>query len=124
MSQEDKEAPIFIDAFELSKWLLERMQNSPHPLAGAISQGAICLVEDIALALGGHDKFEKQIEVDQLLVCLRMRIRLSVYLGLLNERQCLFAAEKLTVIGNQLGAWMRKSRNHLDHKNKVRNRYD
>ena len=104
-----EEAPIFIDSFELARWLLDRTHNSKGPLPEQIALGAIELVELIALALSGREKIERLHAIDDLLIQLRMRIRLSLGTGLLDERQALFAYERLDVIGNQLGGWLRRS---------------
>ncbi len=103
------EAPIFVDGFELARWLLDRTRDTPQPLAVLIAEAASELVELLALALSGREKLERLHAIDDLLIRLRMRIRLANSVGLLDERQALFAAERLDAIGHQLGGWIRKS---------------
>lgn len=102
------EAPIFVDSFSLAEWLLQRVHDSPHPVAQALVAAAMELVEVTALALSGHEKLERLHTMDELLIRLRMRVRLALTVGLFNQRQALFVAERLDLIGQQLGGWLRK----------------
>lgn len=97
MSVDTNEAPIFVDSFSLAEWLLCRFQDSSHPLAQGVAAAAIELVELTALALSGHEKLERLHSMDELLVRLRMRVRLATAVGLLDQRQALFAAEQATL---------------------------
>ncbi|MBX2812050.1 MAG: hypothetical protein KTR25_09570 [Myxococcales bacterium] len=106
------EAPIFVDSFALAEWLLGRVQESCHPLAPGITEAAVELIELVALALSGQDKIRRLQAMDELLVRLRMRIRLATATGLFDRSQALFVAERLDLIGNHLGGWLHVSENN------------
>ncbi|MEM7678311.1 MAG: hypothetical protein AAF449_20150 [Myxococcota bacterium] len=99
-----KEAPIFIDAYqvalELARLKLEPPDTGAHARALAVE-----LLEALTLALKGFDTPERLHDADVLLVRLRLTVRLLIDLS---DRPALIAlTEPLDKIGRQLGGWRR-----------------
>ena len=101
------EPPLFVDAFELARWLLTLVHDDPRPLAVGICSAATELAERVALAAKGFDRAERLAEADELLVMLRLRVRWGTAVGVLTEAQALHAADRMLEIGRQIGAWRR-----------------
>jgi hypothetical protein len=61
----------------------------------------------ITLALKDRRRDECLEEADERLLALRMQLRLTGAIGLLDEQQVLFALDCADRIGRQLGGWQR-----------------
>jgi hypothetical protein len=87
--------------------LLERFGGRNEVLARRLCTTSLELLEELTLALKDRDR-EARIEgADEMLVILRVQLRLAASTGLLEERQVLFALELADGIGRQLGGWRR-----------------
>lgn len=100
-----KPAPLFADAFRLYTWLHGHFAGSPDPLARAIVEQALALLEALTLALKGRERDLQIDRADELLLLLRVRLRLAAALGLLTQAQLLHALEGTDGLGRQLGGW-------------------
>ncbi|MCG8423787.1 MAG: four helix bundle protein [Proteobacteria bacterium] len=100
-------APLFRDAFELCEWLLGHFGDDDRVLAHSICSRALSLLEAITLALKDRAREEQIDTADELLIGLRLRVRLAAQLGYVSENQAVHALERTDTIGNQLGGWLR-----------------
>ncbi len=100
-------APIFVDTFTLSEWILERFDNDTRILAKTICNNTLHLLEAITLALKDRDKADQIDRADERLISLRIQLRLAATRGYLSEDQLLYAIEQMDTIGRQLGGWIR-----------------
>jgi hypothetical protein len=100
-------APLFTDAFQLSTWLLQRLDADPRTLPRAICQRALRLLAMITLALKDRDRLASLGDADESLIVLRVQLRLAGATGLFTEDQLLFALGYADRIGRQLGGWQR-----------------
>jgi hypothetical protein len=100
-------APIFVEAFDFAAWIQRLLGPSPQPLARAIAGHALALVEAVALALKQNSRRERLTQADELLVRLRIELRLAGEIGLLDMRRAQHGLAQLESIGRQLGGWQR-----------------
>lgn len=100
-------APLYVDAFDLSRWLVERFGEKQEVLPQRICTSSLDLLEAVTLALKGRRRDESSERADECLICLRTLLRLAGSCGLLRDEQMLFALERADRIGRQLGGWMR-----------------
>ncbi len=100
-------APVFVDVFKLSEWLLEKFDADQRFLPRTICESITRLLEAVTLALKGRMREERVELADELLISLRIQLRLANTIGYLSEDQLLFALEQADAIGRQIGGWMR-----------------
>ena len=100
-------APLFTDTFQLCEWLLRALQRNPGPLARALCGNALRLLEAVTLALKRRRRDEALMEADEILITLRVQLRLAGTTDSLSESQVLHGLECADRIGRQLGGWMR-----------------
>lgn len=103
-------APLFTDTFSLCEWLLQhldRVDRDSGVLARSLCDNSLKLLEAVTLALKNRLREERLEEADERLLALRTQLRLAGSVGLLDERQMLFALESADRIGRQLGGWQR-----------------
>ena len=99
--------PLFRDSFAFAEWILGRLQQDPKPLARALCGHAIQLHEILTLALKDRYRDERIDEADELLVRIRLELRLAARVGVLQEAQAQFALGEADRMGRQLGGWQR-----------------
>lgn len=113
-----KEAPLFIRAFDLHSWLLDRLDG---PKASGHTSGyeqvrRSVLIESrellhaVSLALASFDTPERLVAADGHATLLRVHLRLASEKNLLGDRQLLHANGELADIGRQIGGWQRRLR--------------
>jgi hypothetical protein len=100
-------APLYVDTFELCRWLMERFRTSSEALPRHICQSGLGLLQAVTLALKGRRREEHMEMADERLIALRTQLRLAAACGYLEEAQMLFALERADRIGRQLGGWMK-----------------
>jgi hypothetical protein len=107
-----KEAPIFTAAYDLHRWLLERLAEvSRHELVRmATLTHSGKLLDTVVLALERRGERRLLEQADESALLLRIQLKLANELGLLEDRQWLFASNELASIGRQLGGWLKKAR--------------
>ncbi len=108
-----RDAPLYVEAHDLSRWLLERARawDSPNDsLLGRRMTSHTCeVVEKVALALTFPATRAQHLEaVDHRVVTLRMQLRLAVDLGLLSAGAHRYAAGRLDAVGRMLGGWRKR----------------
>ena len=97
-----KEAPLSVRTFDLAAWLLG------HPGDTDVTTvPALALLDAVVLAAKGFDRERNLDAADEAAAVLRVRVRLAHQLGVIDERQLLFAAKELDEIGRQLGGLQR-----------------
>ncbi len=106
MSRRDP-APIYVDAYDLSRWILEKLDGSSGALEQRLAKNALDLLDSLVLALKDRRREEMLERADEVLVLLRIHLRLAADSGLLDEQQMLFALERADAIGRQLGGWLK-----------------
>ncbi len=100
-------APLFTDTFSLCEWLLQHFDRDPGVRSRTLCDNSLKLLEAVTLALKNRLREERLEEADERLITLRTQLRLAGSVGLLDERQMLFALESTDRIGRQLGGWQR-----------------
>ncbi|MBK8265074.1 MAG: hypothetical protein IPK80_27555 [Nannocystis sp.] len=79
-----------------------------HPgLAAGVLQGALALVDRVALAVAGIERARSLAAADAALCTLRARLDLALRCGLWEDAVHLAAAEQTEAIGRQIGGWLR-----------------
>jgi len=109
------DAPLFVHAFDLARYLLERTarfpKNQRFVLAPRIQGAALDLVEEIAIALHEPEERPSRLRAaDAALMRLRLAIRLARELELIRISQADHAAREIAAIGRMLGGWRRRER--------------
>ncbi len=115
-----KEAPLFIRAYDLHSWLLERFdtagESGDQPVAGkgmfpelarSVLHHSSELLNAISLAVARFDRGLRLVEADEHATLLRVHLRLASEKKLLDDRQLVYATGELTDIGRQIGGWRR-----------------
>lgn len=107
-----KEAPLFVRAYDLHSWLLDRFASvdSGHEVRRAVLTHSEELLTAVSLAVARFDPAGRLVEADERATLLRVHLRLATEKRLLSDRQLLHANEALREIGRQIGGWRR----HLD----------
>ena len=106
-----KEAPVFVQAYDLHSWLLDRFAGE-SPLVDVrrgVLEHSRALLESLTLALARFEAGERLVEADEHAALLRVHLRLANDKELLDDRQLVHANRELRDIGRQIGGW----RKHL-----------
>lgn len=105
-----RDAPLYVEAFDLSGWLIERVESWRHePLARRATDEAVELVSSVSLALTFPAVREHHLaRTDEGIVRLRAVLRIAESVGCLSNRRLRFAAERLGVIGRMVGGWRKR----------------
>ena len=109
------EAPLYIHAYDLAKWLIRRGQRFPKSqrfvLALRIQNCALDLLDDVVLALVERDGRSARLHAaDRSLTRLRLYLRLAHDLELLSDRQRDDSSRATGELGRMLGGWLRQLR--------------
>jgi len=107
MTDRSAQAPLFVDALALNQWLLERFATAAHPLEQRVLRLALDLLECLTLALKGRNRDLRIEQADELLIRLRVLLRLAADSGRLHADQYAYVLGRIDSIGRQLGAWRR-----------------
>ena len=107
-------SPLYRDTLAFCGVLLEELAATPleglEPLGRRLAEGALRLLDDVALALAGMERRERLEDADAELCTLRHHLLLAGELTLLGEEAFLGLAEQADTIGRQLGGWQKKLR--------------
>lgn len=105
-----KEAPLFIRAYDLHSWLLDRFGSVKTYTAvrNAVLRHSAELLEAVSLALSRFDVGERLIEADEHATLLRVHLRLASEKKLLTDRQLLYVTGELRDVGRQIGGWRKR----------------
>ena len=107
MSDRSAQAPLFVDGMALARWLLGRFGGSPGQLEQQIVSVSLDLLQAITLALKDRRR-DEQIELaDEMLIRLRVLLRLAMDCGRLTPEQYGHVLGRVDAIGRQLGGWQR-----------------
>jgi hypothetical protein len=106
-----RDAPLYVEAHDLARWLLERTGTWPAdtPMRSRLGEAACELLEGISLALtfpgqrAGHLQ-----QTDAAIVRVRVLLRLARDLGLVSAGGVRFAGGRLRVIGRMVGGWSKR----------------
>jgi len=115
-----KEAPLFIRAYDLHGWLLDRLDGPVDrrgdaaegrerfpELARSVLRHSEKLLDAVSLAVAHFDRDMQLLEADEQATLLRVHLRLASEKKLIDDRQLLYATGELTDIGRQIGGWRR-----------------
>ena len=103
-----KEAPIFVDAYQATLDIQQRLGGVDTPLAQRACSHALRLLEATTLALKGWDPIENLEIADRGLLALRLALRLVCDSHVVEPDSLLPTLERLDAVGRQLGGWQRK----------------
>ena len=105
-----KEAPVFIRAYDLHIWLLDRLSGGSelNEVRRAILHHSRILLEAVTLALSRFETRRRVVEADERVTLLRVHLRLATERRLLDDRQLMYANEILSDIGRQIGGWQKR----------------
>lgn len=101
-------APLFVHAFDLATWVLGRFGEGSDALSRELCAKTLALLDLITLALQDRERDMRLTDADELLVGVRLRLRLAGQLGSLDERQLVHALGLADGLGRQIGGWQRK----------------
>lgn len=104
-----REAPIFVDAYEVNREINRRVGTTGAPLAHRVCTRAFDLLVSLSEALRGGDRAVWLDRADRALHDLRLGLRLLADLGVLERSAQLALIERLEGIGRQLGGWRKKT---------------
>ncbi len=118
-----KEAPVFVRAYDLHSWLLDRLDGAIKgsedsakekrcfpELRRSVLRHSRRLLNALSLAVARFERGERLVEADEQATLLRIHLRLASEKELIDDRQLLYATGELTDIGRQIGGW----RHHLE----------
>lgn len=107
-----KEAPLYRDTLALCGVLLEDLDGSVSfaALRWRLCDGALRLLDAVALALGGFERTEQLLAADAELRALRAQLHLAFELELLEPESFFTLAEQADLVGRQVGGWLAKLR--------------
>lgn len=110
-----RDAPLYTEAFDLSRWVMERTGSWPHePLARLATRSACNLVTAVSLALTFPQGREQHLErADVGIVELRTLLRLAQSLALVSRGGLRFATARLATIGRMVGGWRKRMRKEM-----------
>ena len=113
-SRRIKEAPVFVRAYDLLSWLLDRLdgamgcgdgpagEEASFPeLARSVLRHSGRLLNALSLAVARFDRGMHLVEADEQAALLRIHLRLASEKKLLEDRQLLYASGELSDIGRQ-----------------------
>jgi hypothetical protein len=101
-------APLFVHAFDLTAWVLERFGEGTDALSRELCAKALALLDLVTLALQDRERDLRLTDADELLVGLRLRLRLAGQLGRLDERQLMHVLGLADSVGRQIGGWQKR----------------
>jgi hypothetical protein len=109
--------PIVTKAYDFTQWLLPRVQDFPRSSRFILGDRLITTMLDIleGLVEASHRRDKRAVleEVSTKLDRLRMLIRLSKDLKLLNLKRYEHAAGAVTELGAMLGGWLKQQRDQV-----------
>ena len=100
-------APIFTATYDLASWVLKVLNDNPDQVSRDLCSRALELLSLITFALKGRDRLMRLDAADEILIRIRLDLRLAADLGLIEQRQALHGLEMADGVGRQLGAWLR-----------------
>jgi hypothetical protein len=100
-------APIFTAAWDLAAGILQRLGGDASVLARSLCAESLGLLDAVVLALKDIERLQHLDRADTLLIQLRLRLRLTAEVGLLEQRQALFLLAQADDLGRQIGGWLK-----------------
>jgi hypothetical protein len=101
-------APLFVHSFDLAGWVLGRFGERQDTLSAELCRHTLSLLDRVTLALQGNERALRLDDADEILVGVRLRLRLAEQLGLVDERQLMYALDLADSIGRQIGGWQKR----------------
>ena len=101
-------APLFVHSFDLAAWVLERFGEGCDTLSRELCGKSLSLLDLVTFALQDRERDLRLIDADELLVALRLRLRIAEQLGRLDERQLMHALGLVDSVGRQIGGWQKR----------------
>jgi len=108
-SDRSSKAPLFVDTLALNQWLAGHFDASQRVSEQRLMGLAITLLECVTLALKDRDRVVRIAQADELLIRLRVLLRVVVECGQLTPEQYCHALERIDAIGAQIGAWKKRA---------------
>jgi hypothetical protein len=104
----NKPAPLFVYSFDLADWIMGHFAERRDVLSRELCQKALSLLDLVTLALQGYDRELRLDEADEVLIYLRLRLRLAEQLGRLDSNQFMHGIKLVDAIGRQIGGWQKR----------------
>lgn len=101
-------APLFVRCFDLAAWVLGRCGEQHDALSFELCAKAMLLLDLATLALQDRERDLRLAEADELLVGLRLRLRLAEQVGRLDARQLMHGLGLADDVGRQIGGWQKR----------------
>ena len=101
-------APLFVHGFDLAAWMLGHFGERTDALSRELCAKSLTLLDLVTLALQDRERDLRLTDADELLVALRLRLRLAEQLGTLDERQLMYALGLVDSVGRQIGGWQKR----------------
>jgi len=99
-------------AYDFSKWLLQHTGKFPKSyrfsVAVRIENTMLEFTELVAVANSRHHKEALLKEADEVLVRLRLLVRLSFDMGFISLNSYEYASRQVAELGKMLGGWLKK----------------
>lgn len=109
-----KASPIFTQTYDLLRWLIPNTLNFPKSQRGVLARRlqyhSFALYELLVDAAMSDTPEDTLREADRTLTKLRLYLRLSQELGLLQRGQYEHVSKMVVEIGRLLGGWLKKTR--------------
>ena len=107
------ETTLYVRAYDLTKWLIERGQRFPKNqrfvIGARLQTATLDLLDMVSLGLlQREDRPQRLRKADEALARIRIAVRLSRDLGVLSERQAEHAGREIAEVGRMLGGWRRR----------------
>jgi len=108
---QDHEMLIVKRAYDFSKWLLHHTGKFPKSyrftVAVRLENAVLEFTELVAVANRRHHKEPLLKEADEVLVRLRLLVRLSFDMQFINENSYEYASRQIAELGKMLGGWLK-----------------
>ena len=108
------EPPLFTKMYDITRWLLERVEGFPRvhrvTIGQRVSECALIILEDLTRAQFRKKKRELLMGCNERLDTLRVLLRLAVDTKALSFRQYEFITGELQEAGRMLGGWIAHQR--------------
>ena len=100
-------APLFVHGFDLAAWMLGHFNEQSDTLSRELCTKSLALLDLVTLALQDRERELCLTDADEMLIRLRLRLRLAEQLGRLDERQLMHALGLVDSVGRQIGGWQK-----------------
>ena len=102
------QAPLFVHAFDLAAWVLGHFAEPGDALSRDLCAKTLTLLDLVTFALQDRERDLRLADADEVLIKVRLRLRLAGQLGRLDERALMHALGLADDVGRQIGGWKKR----------------